>query len=226
MAPLSAVAKCNHERKAMSFRKPSLDSLTNPQEKERHPRPWRKGSLYGEFLRPIDRNDRARIMWLAEGLERRTKLPRKRDGAIGQSGLAVLRALLFHFLNPERGQLDPSYRQIQRTTGFCLQTISLALKRLVASGILFKQRRLDKVQEYIKNAWTGRLEWRIHSRQRSNAYMLNFPFCAREAFGDLAMPLFRPKPELGKDTSSTFQRESTSRGYSYSAPQGGALLSG
>jgi hypothetical protein len=47
---------------------------------------WRKGSRFdvGEkWRRPLDRNDRARVMVYAEGLERRTKHKHKRDGVIG-----------------------------------------------------------------------------------------------------------------------------------------------
>jgi hypothetical protein len=57
---------------------------------------WRKGSQFdrgGKWRRPLDRNDRARVMVCAEALERRTKQKHKRDGLIGQSGLAVLRCL-------------------------------------------------------------------------------------------------------------------------------------
>ncbi len=180
-----------------------------PPQKEPHPRPWRKGSLYGEFLRPIDRNDRARIIAAAEALERRTKLPGKRDGAIGQSGLAILRALLFHFLDPKTGQLDPSYKQMRAQTMFCMQTISQALKRLAASGILEIQRRMTRRWIFVQNAFTGLFERRTHVEQCTNAYMVNNPLCERNQFGDLGMPLFRPTERPPCD--STFQRESTPR---------------
>jgi hypothetical protein len=66
---------------------------------------WRKGSLFDrgdKWRRPLDRNDRARVMVCAEALERRTKDKHKRDGVIGQSGLAVLRCLVNHFQNQAR----------------------------------------------------------------------------------------------------------------------------
>jgi hypothetical protein len=93
---------------------------------------WRKGSHFDRgdtWRRPLDRNDRARVMVCAEGLERRTKGKHKRDGVIGQSGLAVLRCLVNHFQNRDGGRLDPSYKQIQKITGFCRQTIANAIKK-------------------------------------------------------------------------------------------------
>lgn len=180
-----------------------------PPQKEPHPRPWRRGSLFGEFRRPIDRNDRARIIAAAEALERRTKLPGKRDGAIGQSGLAVLRALLFHFLDPKSGRLDPSYRQMRGQTRFCMQTIAQALKRLAASGILEIQRRMTRRWIFAQNPFSGLFERRAHVEQCTNAYRVNNPLCERAQFGDLGTPLFRPGERPPCD--SAFQRESTPR---------------
>lgn len=179
------------------------------EEKPPHPRPWRKGSLFGEFRRPIDRNDRARIIAAAEALERRTKLPGKRDGAIGQSGLAILRALLFHFLDPKSGRLDPSYKQMRAQTLFCMQTISQALKRLAAAGILEIQRRMTRRWIFAQNTFSGLFERRVHVEQCTNAYQVNNPLCERNSFGDLGTPLFRPGEKLRSD--SALQRESTPR---------------
>ena len=47
----------------------------------------------------VDRNARARILYLAEALDRRTHQPGQHGGVLKRSGLAVLRALLFGFLN-------------------------------------------------------------------------------------------------------------------------------
>ena len=91
---------------------------------------------------PIDRNQRVRILVLAEALERRTKAKGKQAGVLGQSGLRVLRALLFTFANLATGRCDPGYRAIQRCTGFCRQTISNALKRLEAAGLIEVIRRM------------------------------------------------------------------------------------
>ena len=79
---------------------------------------WRKGSQFDrgdQWRRPLDRNDRARVMTCAEGLERRTKHKHKRDGVIGQSGLAVLRCLVNHFQDKKTGRLDPGYVDMARS---------------------------------------------------------------------------------------------------------------
>ena len=94
---------------------------------------WRKGSQFdcgNKWRRPLDRNGRARVMFCAEALERRTKQKHKRDGLLGQSALAVLRSLLMHFQNKQSGRLDPGYDDIQRITCFCRQTIRNALRNL------------------------------------------------------------------------------------------------
>ncbi len=179
-----------------------------PVERQPHPRPWRKGSVFdlgGRFRRPIDRNERARIIARAELLERRTKRPGQRDGVIGQSALSILRVLLFHFLDPQSGRLDPSYKQMQEQTGFCMQTIAQALKRLERAGILEITRRMVRLRAQLWNALTGLWEWRDKVQQDTNAYRVNFPTPDRSEYGDLGMPLWKPPSD------STSQRESTPR---------------
>ena len=44
---------------------------------------------------PLDRNARARLMFLAQQLGRRTKAKGRKNGALGNVGIEVLRALLF-----------------------------------------------------------------------------------------------------------------------------------
>ena len=103
---------------------PAFDRFAGAKVISRGPR-WRKGSKFdcgNKWRRRLDRNDRARVMVCAEGLERRSKHKHKRDGVIGVSGLAVLRCLVNHFQNRGSGRLDPSYTQIQKITGFCRQT--------------------------------------------------------------------------------------------------------
>jgi hypothetical protein len=122
---------------------------------QEHPRPWRNGSVFdhgGEFHRPISTKSRALVMDRAEALERRTKAPGKRHGVLGQSALMILRALLFHFLDSKSGRLDPSYQQIHKQTGFCVQTIAVALKRLERAGILDITRRIVRKAENTNNA--------------------------------------------------------------------------
>ncbi len=80
----------------------------------------------------MDRNDRARVIYRAERMERATKTKGRKNGVLGYTGLNVLRALLFRFGKHP----TPSYDDIKRATGHCLDTISEALKRLLAAGLI------------------------------------------------------------------------------------------
>jgi len=143
----------------------------------------------------------------AEALERSTKGKGQRDGVLGQSALMVLRALLCHFLDTKSGRCDPSYKQIQKQTGFCVQTIAVALKRLERAGILDITRRIARKGMQVWNELTSRSVWRERIEQQTNAYRMNFPTPERSQFGDLGAPLFKPKPDAPSDSRS--QREST-----------------
>ena len=183
----------------------------SPSPREKCPHRWRRGSVFdrgGEFRRPISSTARAQVMDRAEALERSTKARGKRDGVLGQSALMILRALLFHFLDPKSGKLDPSYIQIKKQTGFCVQTIAVALKRLEDAGILEIQRRMARMAYKVWSDLNRRFFELVRVEQITNAYMVNVPVPDRTEFGDLGMPLFKPKPDTGSD--STSQRESTS----------------
>jgi DNA-binding MarR family transcriptional regulator len=92
--------------------------------------------------RPLDRNERARILALAEALERRTKPLGGRNGVLGCVGLAVLKALVCGFLRRSDGLCCPSVAAIQEKTGLARSTIFEALNRLEAAGIVSRARRL------------------------------------------------------------------------------------
>ena len=184
----------------------------SPSPKEKCPHRWRRGSVFdrgGDFRRPISTKARALVMDRAEALERSTKAKGQRDGVLGQSALMVLRALLCHFLDTKSGRCDPSYKQIQKQTGFCVQTIAVALKRLERAGILDITRRIARKGAQFWNELTRRFVWRERVEQQTNAYRVNFPMPDRSRLGDLGAPLFKPKPDTPSD--STSQRESTSR---------------
>jgi hypothetical protein len=184
----------------------------SPSPREKCPHRWRRGSVFdrgGDFRRPISTKSRALVMDRAEALERSTKAKGQRDGVLGQSALMVLRALLCHFLDTKSGRCDPSYKQIQKQTGFCVQTIAVALKRLERAGILEITRRIARIGAKLWNELTGRFVWRERVEQQTNAYRVNVPVPDRTEFGDLGTPLFKPKPNTPSD--STSQRESTSR---------------
>ena len=92
--------------------------------------------------RPLDRNDRARITYLAEALERRTKRPRARNGLLGYTAMTVLRAFLFTFLRRTDGLCCPSIAAIAEATGLSPSTVHEALNRLERTGIMKRVQRL------------------------------------------------------------------------------------
>jgi hypothetical protein len=72
----------------------------------------------------------------ARDFDRGTHQPGHHGGAVGLTGLAVLHALIFDFLNHRTGRLDPSYAAIAAKAGVCVRTVASALQRLKALGIL------------------------------------------------------------------------------------------
>src|SRR3954468_6713497 len=130
---------------------------------------------------PISRDQRVRIILRAEAIERGTKGRGKQAGALGQSGLRVLRCLLFDFANTATGRCDPGYRAICRATGFCRETVARALTRLEAAGLVEIVRRMARA---------GR-----RAVQATNAYLFPTP---ADAPAQAVLP-FRPKPPEHKN---------------------------
>jgi hypothetical protein len=77
----------------------------------------------------------------ARDFDRGTHQPGHHGGALGHTGLAVLHALIFDFLNHRTGRLDPSYAAIAAKAGVCVRTVASALRRLRELGILNWVRR-------------------------------------------------------------------------------------
>ena len=114
---------------------------------------------------PLDRNERARIIFRAEALERSTRPAGGRNGVLGYVGLTVLEALLWRFHRAKDGMCAPSYLDIMAATGLCKQSVANALKRLEAAGFLDIMRRL--VREAVDGV--------VHTRQGSNLYRFKMP---------------------------------------------------
>ena len=89
----------------------------------------------------IDRNERARIMFRAEALDRRTHAPGQHGGVLKRTGLAVLKALLFGFHTAVPGRCDPGYDALARVAGVARSTVAVALARLEAAGLVGRTRR-------------------------------------------------------------------------------------
>ncbi|MFL5281833.1 MAG: hypothetical protein ACJ8AW_12785 [Rhodopila sp.] len=96
----------------------------------------------------------------ARDFDRQTRKPGQHGGALGPSGLQVLHALLFDFLNFQTGRLDPSQKAIARQANLCPRAVSDALKRLQSLGILAWVRRCE----------AGFENGRYVRRQLTNAY--------------------------------------------------------
>ena len=172
--------------------------------------------------RPIDRNERARILTLAEALERRTRPPGARNGVVSEIGLRVLRVLVLRFVRGSDGLCTPSYTVLQAATGLCRQSIANALKRLEAGGILRITRRL--VREVID---AGGFPLKV-CRQGSNLYAVFEPAEHAERlpvrspdprkfpgamFAALVKTMgWRPSPpNRGKDTNLVFSKKRQAR---------------
>jgi hypothetical protein len=102
---------------------------------------WRD-SVRGEVrLAPLPKKEAARRWHKARRFDRQTHTPGKHGGVIGRTGLAVLYALLFDFLDYTTGRLDPSYDAIAAKAGVCRRAAVSAVRRLKELGLLNWQRR-------------------------------------------------------------------------------------
>jgi hypothetical protein len=154
-------------------------SLMPPTSKRRAPRYRGKSIFVREPLRlstPMDREARHKMLFLAEALERRTKMKGRKNGALGQIGMQVLRALL-GFANKATGLCYPSYFALQLATGLSRGGIRAALRRLEAAGIICVTRRLKRVLVVRMSPLTGQPEEIITTVQDSNLYAFTLPAC-------------------------------------------------
>lgn len=124
---------------------------------------------------PLDRNGRARLLFLAERYERRTKEKGRENGALGNVGLEVLRALLFRFADRHSGLCFPSYLTLQALTGRCRGAIAAAIKRLEKAGIIKVTRRLKRISIDRLSPITGLPERIMATVQDSNLYAFDGP---------------------------------------------------
>ena len=74
-----------------------------------HLRPRRAKLFTDGEQTPVDRNDRARVMFLAEVA--------RRKGEITRAAVDIFRALLFTFANLTDGRCFPSYERIAEAAG-------------------------------------------------------------------------------------------------------------
>ena len=120
-----------------------------PRPNPHHPRPWHKGSLFGDGPRvPLDRERRARFRYLLNAHHRGGGITR----AARDVGEALLRRL------SEGGQCDPAHDTLAADAGCSARTVGRATARMRTLGLVRWQPRLV------------RAGWR--AEQTSNAYEL------------------------------------------------------
>jgi DNA-binding MarR family transcriptional regulator len=164
-------AKTPEEAEAVWARYAAERSGTTPNRRQR-----RGSTLDPVKFRPLNREQRARLIFLAERLDANTREARKHGGCLKRTGLQVLRVLLFHFHNVASGRCDPSLETIAKAAGMARSTVVKALTRLEAAGILERIRRARWIRQ---NGRKRCVQW-------SNAYLLNVPLCYRKEEGDFA----------------------------------------
>ena len=133
-----------------------------------HLRPRRAKLFTDGRQTPIDRDDRARGMWLAQMARRR--------GEITRAAVDIFRAFLFTFANLEDGRCFPSYERIADAAGCDPRTVGRCLPDLEAAGLITWVNRIKRVRERVAGLggmWAT--TWRV--LRTSNAY--DFPSLAK-----------------------------------------------
>ena len=116
-------------------------------------------------------------MRAAEIFERQSKLKGRARGALGYTGLASLRVLLYRYSRPGR-ITSPCYATLERVTGLSRGAVCEALKRLQASKLLVVVRRIVRRQVERISPWTGLPEMYVgtlQARQRLSASLAALP---------------------------------------------------
>ena len=134
-----------------------------------HLRPRRAKLFTDGRQTPVDRNDRARVMWLAQMARRR--------GEITRAAVDIFRELLFTFANLKDGRCFPSYERIAEAAGCHERTVGNCLPDLEAAGLLTWVNRIQRVRERVAGLggiWAT--TWRV--KRTSNAY--DFPPIAKQ----------------------------------------------
>jgi hypothetical protein len=122
---------------------------------------WRDSARDEVRFAPLSKKEAARRWHKARRFDRQTHEPGKHGGAVGRTGLAVLYALMFDFLDYATGRLDPSYDAIAAKAGVCRRAAVAAVRRLKELGLLHWQRRCREEKDELG---------RFRLAQETNAY--------------------------------------------------------
>ena len=125
-----------------------------------HPRPWRRGSLFGDGpRRPLSADERRAWLARADG--------ERRAGRLTATHLLVADALLRHL--GVDGQCDPAHATLAHNAGCDPSSVLRALKALQAVGLIAWERRL------VRRPWPAGGPGATRAEQTSNAYELLLP---------------------------------------------------
>ncbi|HEX8402212.1 MAG TPA: replication protein A [Allosphingosinicella sp.] len=146
-------------------------------EGEREGRLWRRHNTFA---------DAEHNAWMraAEELDDATRTTGKRNGAIGDIGLRVLRFML-RLRNRKTGRLDPSYAWLAAQINRSKSAVCRAVQRLKALGFLDWLRRTRPVEDPEPDGQ--------YVKQISNAYLLELRGVAAEMVGRI---LRRPTEKM------------------------------
>jgi hypothetical protein len=127
--------------------------------------PHRK-KCFGLPAAPLDRNQKARLLWRARALMRSTAKG-KHYGDITAKAYAIYAALLMGFHNCGTGRCFPSYDRLAEAAGCCRASVAPALEALERCGLLTVWNRLVRVK------WRDplALATRVRVMRTSNGYM-------------------------------------------------------
>ena len=145
---------------ALSHRLPPLPGFTALAQTYAPWPVWSGSTTSPVRFAPLAKKAAVKLWHRARDFDRGTHQPGHHGGALGHTGLAVLHALIFDFLNHRTGRLDPSYAAIAAKAGVCVRTVASALQRLKALGILNWVRRCAE-------RWS---DGRFVLEQETNAY--------------------------------------------------------
>lgn len=142
-------------------------STSNPH----HPRPWHRGSLFGDGpRRPLSADERRAWLARAEGERRAGRL----TALYVEVGRALLRRL------SADGQCDPAHATVAADAGCGERTVRRALATLRQAGLLAWEQRL------VRRSWPAGGRGAQRAEQTSNAYLFTVPV------GPITPPLPRP----------------------------------
>jgi hypothetical protein len=148
--------------------------------------------------RPLDRNQKARIMHWARCVARE-RAPGKQRGIITRAALEVLQALLWRFHGARNGLCFPSYERIAEAAHCARSTVYEAIQALEDAGLLTWANRIKRVRERCVDL-LGDQGWRWRVLRTSNAY----------AFHDPSPSAERPNPSKSEKATGTGNLELSS----------------